>query len=96
MVKRRIVTTSFCPFLTFFSSLGQQNTFENTHVLLNCLYIYIYVVLRSMGVLQLFGVYRIRKDIRIISFVGVLKEKKTSVKSSIFTTVNVNVLFDSI
>ena len=49
-----------------------------------------------MGVLQLFGVYRIRKDIRIISFVGVLKEKKTSVKSSIFTTVNVNVLFDSI
>lgn len=56
-----------------------------------------YMVLRSMGVLQLFGLYRIRKDIRFISFVGIfLKEKKTSVKSSIFTTVNVNVLFDSI
>ena len=48
----------------------------------------------SMGVLQLFGLYKIRKDIIFISFVGVLK--KTSVKSSIFTTVNVNVLFDSI
>lgn len=33
-----------------------------------------YMVLRSMGVLQLFGLYRIRKDIRFISS-GVFKKK---------------------